>query len=125
MNDIVIFKATDNVDNRINLTDMGEELVAETFALGSALYKTCDINEFNDSGGELLGLMEISQPVQPLIRHGNHTHIGVNGAESIIIRRNTCVGNSIEQSGLANIGQSHDTQLHIALNGELFQVVLL
>ena len=38
-----------------------------------------------------------------------HAHIGVNGAERIVVSRHTCVGDRIKQSGLANIGQTDNT----------------
>jgi len=56
-------------------------------------------NEVNDPG----------QPGKPLIRHGNHAHIGVNGAERVIVRRDACVCDRVEQGGLAHIGKSHNT----------------
>ena len=68
-----------------------------------------DVHEFDDGRGMLLGLVEIREPVQPLIGNGNHAHVGVDGAEGIVVRRNTCVGNGIKEGGLAHIGKTHDT----------------
>ena len=45
----VILKASYNMYDRVNLTDIGKELVSKTFALGSALYQTSDINELDHS----------------------------------------------------------------------------
>ena len=49
MDNIWILKATDNVYDRVNLTDIGKELVSKTLALGSALYQTSDTNELDHS----------------------------------------------------------------------------
>ena len=49
MDNIWILKATDNVYDRVYLTDISKELVSKTFALGSALYQTSDINELDHS----------------------------------------------------------------------------
>jgi len=43
------------MDNGIGGTDVAQELVAQTFALGGTLDQTGDIHELDDSGGELLG----------------------------------------------------------------------
>ena len=109
MGDIGIFKASDHVDDGIGGADVAEELVPKTFALGGALYQTCNIDELDDCGGVLLGLVEIGQPVESFVRHGNHTHIGVDGTEGIVVRRNTCVGDGIKEGGLAYVGKSYDT----------------
>ena len=109
VNDVVVFKATNDVQNRITFADVGKELVTQTLALGCALHEAGDVDELDDGGGGLLGGVEIAQPLQTLIGHGNHTHIGVDGAESIVVGGNTGVGDGIEQSGLANVGQSDDT----------------
>ena len=109
MGNIAVFKAADNMDDGIGGADVREELVAQTFALGSALYEACDVHEFDDSRGDLLGLMQVSQPVDTLIGNRNHTHIGVDGAECVVVCRYTCVGDSIKEGGLANIGKSYDT----------------
>ena len=49
MDNIWILKATYNVYDRVYLTDVGKELVSQTFTLGSALYQTCDIYELDHS----------------------------------------------------------------------------
>ena len=88
---------------------MGKEFVAQSLALGGARNQPCNIHKFDHSRGDLLGLMQLGKPGKPLIRHGNHAHIGVDGAERIVVRRHTGIGNGIKQSGLAHIGQAYDT----------------
>ena len=46
---------------------------------------------------------------QPLIGHGHHTHVGVDGAEGVVVRRHARIGNGVKQGGLAHIRQSHNT----------------
>ena len=109
MGDIAVLEAADNMDDGVGGADVGQELVAQTLALACALNKTCDVNELDDSGGGLLGGVEVAQPLQTLIGNGNHAHIGVDGAESGVVGGNTGVGDGVEQSGLAHIGQTNDT----------------
>ena len=109
MGNVGIFKAAYHMDNSVGGADVAQELVAQTFALGRAFYQTGDVHELNHSGGELLGVVQLSQPIQPLIRHADYAYIGVNGAERIVIRRHTCVGNGIEKSGFSHVGKSDDT----------------
>ena len=106
---IAVLKAAHNMHDGIGGADVGEELISKTFALGSTLNKTCDINEFDHSRGQLLGIVQIRQPLQTLIRNGYDTYIGVDGTKRIIICRDTCICNCVKEGRLANIGKSNDT----------------
>ena len=97
------------MDDGIHLPDIGQKLIPKALALGGALHQPCDVHEFNDCRGEFLGLMHLPQPLQPLIRDGDHTHVGVDGAEGVVIRRNPGAGNGVEEGGLAHIGQANDS----------------
>lgn len=46
VNDVVIFKAANNVTDRFGFTDVGQELVTQTFAFRCAFYQTGDIDKF-------------------------------------------------------------------------------
>ena len=58
MGDIGVLKAPDHVDDGIGRADVAQELVAQALALGGALYQAGDIHELDDSGGNLLGLIQ-------------------------------------------------------------------
>ena len=74
------------MDDSIHLADVGEKLVSESLALGSALYQTGNIHKFYDSRGNLGGMVERCQLLKPLVWNGNHTHIRVDGTEGVIGR---------------------------------------
>ena len=109
MGHIGIVEAADHVDNGVGGADVGEKFVAQALALGGALHKPCDVHKLNDCRGELLGLMHLPQPLQPLVRDRNHPHVGVDGAKGVVIRRNPGAGNGVEEGGLAHIGQANDS----------------
>ena len=102
--DVGILKAANHMDNGISGTDVAQEFVAQTLALGGPLHQSGNVYKLNDRRGDLLGIVKLGQPVQPLIRHGHHTHIGVNGAERVVVRGNPRIGNGVEQGGLSHIG---------------------
>ena len=60
MNDVIVVKATNDLNNGINLTNIGEELVAQAGAFGCTLDKAGDIDKFNRGGYDLLALIEFS-----------------------------------------------------------------
>ena len=109
MGDVAVLEAADHVDDGVGGADVGQELVAQALTLAGALHEAGDVDELEDGGGGLLGGVEVAQPLQPLIGHGHHAHVGVDGAEGVVVGGNTGVGDGIEQSGLAHVGQSDDT----------------
>ena len=84
VDDVRILKAAYYVNDRIYFTDVCKELVSKSLTFGCALYKTCDINEFNDCRSYFLGVIKISQKFQSLIRYSNNAHIRVDGTERIV-----------------------------------------
>ena len=109
VDDVLVVKAADHVDDGVGLPDVGQELVAQTLALAGALHQAGDVHELDDRRGLLVRLVHLRQLVQPLVRHRHHAHVGVDGAERIVGALRAGVGDGIEQSGLAHIGQSHDS----------------
>ena len=110
MDDVVVVKAADHMDDGVALPDVAQELVAQACALAGTFHQTGNVHEFHHGGGLLGGLPQLGQLVQPGVRHGHDARVGVDGAEGVVGR--LCVagaGNGVEQSGLAHIGQSHDT----------------
>ena len=45
MGDVAALEAAQHVDDRVDLADVGEELVAEPFALGGAAHQAGDVDE--------------------------------------------------------------------------------
>ena len=107
--DVGVFKTAHDMDNRVAAADVGQELVAQTFALRCALHETCNVDKLNDGRGELLRVMLVAQPLEPLVRHGHDADVGVDGAEGVVVRRDAGVGDGIEKRGFADIRQANDT----------------
>ena len=109
VDDVLVIEAADDVDNRVGRADVREEFVAEALALRRALDETRNVNKLDDGGGLLLGLIELGEPVEPLVRHGDHADVRVDGAEGIIRGLGARVGDGIKERGLADVGQPDDT----------------
>ena len=50
VNNIGALKAAYNMNNGIDLADVGEKLVSQTLTLGCALDKPCDVDKFDNGG---------------------------------------------------------------------------
>ena len=109
VNDVLVVKAADHVDDGVGLPDVGQELVAQALALAGALHQSGDVHEFDDRRGLLIRLIHLRQLVQPLVRHRYHAHVGVDGAERIVGALGAGVGDGVEQGRFAHIGQTHDS----------------
>ena len=106
-------KAAHHVHDGVALADMAKELVAKAGALTCTLHKACNVHELHDGGGLFVGLPDLSQLVQPLVRHGHDAAVWLNGAEGVVGGfRVLGGGDGVEQSGLADVRQTDDTEFH-------------
>ena len=107
MGDVAIFKTAQHMSNRIDLTNIGEKLIAQPFAFGRTAHQTGNIDKAQAGGNAIGRLGNIGQLIKPFIRHGNITNIRFNGAERKIRRlRAGGFGQRVEQRRFANIGQA-------------------
>ncbi len=56
MRDIIIFETTQHMGNGINLTNISEELVPQSFTFCSASHQAGNINKFQLCGDDIGGL---------------------------------------------------------------------
>ena len=113
MDHVLVVKAAHHVDDGIGLPDVGQELVAQTLSPAGALHQTGDVHELDDRRGGLFGLVEIGQPVQTVIGHSHHAHVGIDGTEGVVGALGAGVGDGVEQGRLAHVGKAHNAELHI------------
>ena len=79
------------MNDGIRLTDIGKELVSQTFTFAGTLYQTGDIYDLHRRGNHTaFGFTDLTQFNQPLVRHRDHTYVRFNGAEREI--RTLCFG---------------------------------
>ena len=110
MDDVVIVKAAHHVHDGVALADMTKELVAKAGTLTCTLHQTRNVHELHDGGGLFVGLPDLSQLVQPLVRHCHDAGVRLDGAEGIVCSFSIFGGgDGVEQSGLAHVGQADDT----------------
>ena len=109
VHDVLIVEAAYHMDDGVRAADILQKLVAKARALGGAFYKARNVHELHHGGSLLLGLIHLSQLVQPLIRHRHHADIGLDGAEGVVGALRSGIGDGVEKGGLAHIGQPHDT----------------
>ena len=91
MRHVLIVEAAQHVQNGIRFTNVGQELVAQPFALAGPFHQSGNVHNFHGSGHYTVGVHQPGQFVQTVIGHRNHAHIGLDGAEREVGRLGFCV----------------------------------
>ena len=68
MVDVLVLEAPDDLDDGVDLADVGQELVAEAFALAGALDQPGDVHELDRRGNDDVGLRNRCSAPQPGVR---------------------------------------------------------
>ena len=110
MGDIAVLEAAQDVDDRVDLANVAEELVAEPLALARAAHQTGDVDEGELRFDDLGGVRDRGEPLQPLVGHRDLADVGLDRAERIVRRlRRRGLGESVDQRRLAHVRQADDT----------------
>ncbi len=109
--DVFIFEAAHHMGDGIGLADIGQKLVAQALALGGTGHQAGNIHKFHHCRNGSLRLDHFRQLIKARIRHFHYADIGINGTKRIVLRLDTCLGQGIEQGGLADVWQADDAAL--------------
>ena len=87
---------------------MGQELVAQAFALGGTGHQARNVHELDNRRHHAFRLNDFGQRRQARVGHLDHASVRLDGAEGVVLGGNARLGEGVEESGLAHIGQAHD-----------------
>ena len=104
VNHVVIVKATHHVCNRIGFANIGEELIAQTFAFGRTCDQARNIDKLHRSKLHALWFDNFSQRIHARIGHFDHADIRLNRTKRVVFSRNTRFGQGVKKSGFADVG---------------------
>jgi hypothetical protein len=107
MHDIRSLETTDDMEKRIDFTDMSEKLIAKTFSLARAFNQTCNVTNFQGAIRRLLRLEEIGENPESRIRYQGNARIGIDGREGIVSRQRAATSERIEDRGLSHVRESN------------------
>ena len=109
MHDVGVGESARDLADRVGLADVGEELVAQAFTLGGAAHDAGDVHEGHGGGQDALGAEDLRELVQARVGQGDDADVGLNGREGVVRGEHGRAGQGVEQGGLADVGQSSDT----------------
>ena len=109
MGDVVVLEAAQHMHDGVDLADVGEELVAQPFALGGAAHQAGDVDEGDAGRDDLLRLGDRRDLFQPRIGNGDFAGIRLDGAERIVGGlRGRRPRQRVEQCRFADVGKPND-----------------
>jgi hypothetical protein len=85
------------VGNRVRLADVGQELVAETFAFARTGDESGDIDERHGGWDQLFGCIHFLEFAQTGVRDGNDTGIWFDRGERVICTERSRVSQGVEK----------------------------
>ena len=68
-----------------------------------------DINELDNRGSVFVGIIHLGKLIKSLVGNGNNAYVGVDGAEGIVCRLGTRIGERVEECALSYVWESYDT----------------
>ncbi|MCY1234354.1 hypothetical protein D9M72_469350 [compost metagenome] len=108
--DVVILEAAQHMHDGIHFADIGEELVAEAFALRCAAHQAGDVDERDARRDDFLRLGDVGQLAHARIGNRDFAGVRLDRAERIVgslSRRR--LGECVEEGGLADVRQPDNT----------------
>ncbi|MBG9885390.1 hypothetical protein ABE10_02065, partial [Bacillus toyonensis] len=109
VHDVVVREAPHDLRDRVGLTDVGEELVAQSLPLARATDDAGDVDERDRRGEDPLAAEDPGEHVQPRVRQAHHADVRLDRRERIVRREHVVLGEGVEEGGLADVGQSDDS----------------
>ena len=85
--DVVVDERPQHEHDRVDLADVGEELVAETLALAGAFDEPADVDDLDRGVHDVLRLRHRGEPVEPLVGHLGDADVRVLRGERVRARR--------------------------------------
>ena len=110
MGDVAILEATQHMDDRVGLADIGKKLIAETLALGGASDQTGDVDEADPGRDERSWFGNLGDRVEAWVGNRYFAGIRLNRAERIISRlRGSGPCQRVEEGRFADIRQADNS----------------
>ena len=108
MHDVVILERPDHLADRVCLTDVGQELVAQSLTLGGATDDAGNVDEGHRCRHQTLAVEQLDQHIEARVGQGHHADVGLDRRERVVRREHVVLGQGVEKRALADVGQADD-----------------
>lgn len=107
---VVVDEGTKHEHDGVDLTDVGEEFVAEAFTLARALDESSDVDHLHRGVHHVLAGRHGGQAVEPIVGHLGHADVGVLGREGVGGGQSAATGESVVQRALPGVGKADESE---------------
>jgi hypothetical protein len=111
MSHITVIEAAEHMDDGICLTDIGEELVAETFAFAGSSDKSGDVDNLHRCRYYPARMNYLSQFCEPFVGDGDDSYVRLDSTEGEVGGLSFGVRQAIEKCGFTHVGESDNSAL--------------
>mmetsp|Transcript_14099 Transcript_14099/g.34768 ORF Transcript_14099/g.34768 Transcript_14099/m.34768 type:complete len:256 (-) Transcript_14099:16-783(-) len=108
-----VLERSAHVEDAVHGGDVRQERVAQALALGRALDQARNVPDLQVRRHRGLGLVQVAQPLEALVGHVDTRLVGLNGTEGEVLSWDAHPADSVEQGGLSNVRQTHNTHLEV------------
>ena len=91
-----VFKAADDLDDRVGFADVGEELVAKAFSFRGSFDESRDIDETNRGIDDFFTMGLVGEGAEPRVVNVDDAEVGIDRAEGVVFRGDLFAGQCIE-----------------------------
>ena len=100
-----IGKAANDVQNRVRLPNMREELIAQALALARAFHDACDVHKLHRRRHNRVRLHHRYDAVHAVVRNRHNPHIWIDGAKRVVRGLGLGGCERVEDGGFADVRQ--------------------
>lgn len=114
VDDLSVVESTNDLEDTVDGSHVGQESVSETGTGGSTGGKTSDVNAREEGGDLALGLVQIAEPEEAVVRDGDTRLFWLDsGVREVGSLSEIALGDHVEEGRLADVGKTNDTHLEI------------
>ena len=108
--DVVVLERPQHEHDGVDLTDVGEEAVAEALALARPLDQTADVDHLDGGVDDVAARRHRGQAVEALVGHLGDPDVGVLGGEGVRRGEGAAAGEGVVQRALAGVGEPDQSE---------------
>ena len=108
--DVVVCERPQHEHDRVDLADVGEELVAESLTLAGAFDEAADVDDLDRGVDDVLRLRHRGQAVEALVGHLGDADVRVLGGERVRRGERTTAGECVVERTLARVGETDQAE---------------
>lgn len=112
VDDVFVLETTNDMNDGINLANVGEEFVAKALAFAGSGDEAGDIDEFDGGGNDAVGFGDFAEGFEAGVGHLNDADVGIDGTKGVVGGLGfTGTGERVEEGTLSNVRETDYSSL--------------